>query len=423
MNKQTTASTRLTWLDMLRGLCALEIIGLHWLRACMHANLFVNTSLPENFRSFIWSDKNNNQGFQMLQDFPDYFMLDNQNNLAAGLINFVGILFGFGWEALDVFILISGFSLTLKLTAWPNQAKDYWLSWYKRRWQRIILPYYLIVIIMLSSFLCFYLVVNLLHIPFFAPIQAQLQDKIDKQWLSLLFSHLFLIDFWETNGNPTFFATAWWFIPAILGAYISFPFFFWLLTKFGRKFLLFFGFLVTTIFYGLHIQNIWQGNVWFYIITFELFNFSLGMVIGNWYQSDSNFNFQNVLFNPITLLGGLLAVVAGNVMNWFTFLYPFSSIFFTCGLMILGANLSKLLLKVPFVRKLKNIDFYILYLIHQPFAYLIVLLLSRFLKRYTTFFGIFIYLFVVLSITSVFSKTYTLVEKRLNLWTQKIPSI
>lgn len=177
MNQQKMTKSRLDWLDILRVLCALQIAGIHWLRACLHAGLFANTSLPESFRNFIWSYQNNNMGFQMLQNFPNYLMLDNQNDLAAGLTNNVGYLFGFGWEALNVFILISGFSLTLKLTDWPKLPVIYWFGWYKQRFRRILFPYYLIVIILFGSFFTFYLVINFLQIPFFEAIKLNFKQS------------------------------------------------------------------------------------------------------------------------------------------------------------------------------------------------------------------------------------------------------
>jgi peptidoglycan/LPS O-acetylase OafA/YrhL len=410
---------------MLRGLCALEIAGVHWLRACMHVNLFSNTSLPESFRNFIWSYKNNNVGFHMLQDFPNYLNLDNQNDLAAALNNTLGFLFGFGWEAVNVFIFISGFSLTLKLTNWPDDARLYWFGWYKRRLRRIFLPYYLIVAILVSSFLFFYLAINLLNLPFLAPIQTKIQERITQNWLDLLVSNIFLFNPWKAHGSATFFTSAWWFIPAIVVTYMAFPLYFWSLTKLGSKLFLISTFLVTTISYWLGTQNILGENSWYYIILFESFNLSLGMVIGRWYQSEAGrVRSNDILFNPITLLVGISLIIIGNGMNWFAFFYPFSSIFFTSGLIIVGSNLSKWLLKVSFARRLKDVDFYVLYLIHQPFSYITALTVSYLLKRYAAFLGVFIYLFIVLSVTYIFSSLTKLVERKVTMWTQnyRIPN-
>ncbi|MEI6428550.1 MAG: hypothetical protein WCO45_09220 [Pseudanabaena sp. ELA607] len=89
-------SPRLEWLDMLRILCAIEIAGHHWLRACMHINIFSNSNLPSLFRNFLWSYKDNNAGLVLINSFPKYLILDNQNNFAAFLTNLMGFLFGFG---------------------------------------------------------------------------------------------------------------------------------------------------------------------------------------------------------------------------------------------------------------------------------------------------------------------------------------
>jgi peptidoglycan/LPS O-acetylase OafA/YrhL len=412
MNQQKIAQSHLNWLDMLRVLCALQIAGIHWLRACMHADLFANTSLPENFRNFIWSYQNNNMGFRMLQNFPNYLMLDNQNDLAANLTNNIGYLFGFGWEALNVFILISGFSLTLKLTDWPKSPMNFWLPWYKKRFQRILFPFYTIVIIVISSFLVFYPVINLLHIPFFESIQSQLQVRLNQDWLHLLLSNFLLIDPWKPNWGATFFIPSWWFVPSILTVYLAFPLYFWLLNRFGSPFLLFFSFIITVTSYWQGGHNILPDNPVFFIVTRELFNFSLGMALARFYQNRRP-EIEKTLFSPPCWVIGIFLFILGNFMNWFPLLYPFSSIFFTLGLTIVGANLSSWLLKVDYVKKLRNVDSYIFYLIHQPFSYLVAIALSYPFHRYTTFFGIFIYLFIVLLFTSVFSKKYTAIERKL----------
>ncbi|MGH2413689.1 MAG: acyltransferase family protein, partial [Microcystaceae cyanobacterium] len=326
MNQQKITQSRLHWLDMLRVLCALQIAGVHWLRACMHASLFANTSLPENFRNFIWSYQNNNMGFQMLQNFPNYFMLDNQYDLAASLTNNLGYLFGFGWQALNVFILISGFSLTLKLTDWPKSPIIYWLGWYKNRFRRILFPYYLIVIILFSSFFAFYLVINFLQIPFFESIQTQLQAKLNQDWFHLLLSHFLLVDPWKPNWGATFFASSWWFIPSIIAAYLAFPLYFWILNQFGSLFLLSFSFLITVTSYWPGADQILPNNPVFFIVTRELFNFSLGMAIARFYQKNG-FEMEEILFSPFCLIIGIVLFLVGNFMNWFSTLYPFSSIF------------------------------------------------------------------------------------------------
>lgn len=411
MNRQKIITSRLDWLDLLRVLCAFAIAGIHWLRACMHANLFTNTSLPEHFRNFIWSYKNNHMGFQMLHDFPNYFMLDNQNDLAASLTNQLGYVFGFGWQALNVFILISGFSITLNLSSDRRFSLIYWLSWYQKRFRRILFPYYLIVIILFSAFSAFYLIINLLQVPFFESIHTQLQTKIDQDWLHLLFSHFLLIDPWKPNWGATFFASSWWFIPSILAAYLVFPLFLLILNRFGSLFLLSFSFLITVTSYWQEANPVLPDNPVFFIVTRELFNFSLGMVIARFYQK-RGFEMEEILFSPFCLVIGIVLAIVGNCMNWFSSLYPFSSIFFTLGLTIIGANLSNWLLRFNHIRQLKNVDSYILYLLHQPFSYLVAIALNYSLHRYTPFLGFFIYLFIVLLVTSIFSKKYASIEKK-----------
>ncbi|CAN1212340.1 Acyltransferase 3 domain-containing protein [Tumidithrix helvetica PCC 7403] len=417
MTSKTSSQPRIEWLDMLRALCAIEIAGHHWLRACLHVHLFENTSVSKQFRNFIWSYKNNNAGTQLFQNFPNPLLLDSQNSFSAALTNFTGFLFGFGWEAVNVFILLSGFSLALGLGDWPERAKEYWMGWYKRRLKRILFPYYLIAGILLFSYIFIYLGSSL---PFFDPVRPKIQEKIGKGWLELLVSQVFLISPWQSSLKATFFSPAWWFIPAIIVAYLFFPFFFWILAKFGSKALLGFTFLVSTVSYWLSAKGVpVEENALYHVILFESFNFTLGMVLGRWFsQPAKRAKLEALVSKPIAIAVGVLLVLAGNLMNWFEPLYPLSSIFFTSGLVIVGINISNLFLGIPIVSKLKKIDSYMFYLIHQLLAYIIALVLSYILRAYTTSLGILIYFAAVLLATSIFLKFYLWLEGKALLWLQ-----
>ncbi|MBD2178290.1 acyltransferase [Pseudanabaena sp. FACHB-1998] len=404
---KSIVSSRLEWLDMLRILCAIEIAGHHWLRACMHINIFSNNDLPGLFRNFLWSYKNNNAGLELINSFPKYLILDNQNNLAAFLTNLTGFLFGFGWEALHVFIFMSGFSLSLRLVEPPNNPLNYWLNWYKKRIKRIILPYYFVAFILFAGFLLVYITVNTINFPLFEPVKMQLQDKIGRSWIEILIGHVFLVNPWQTGWATNFISSAWWFIPPLLVAYIAFPLYFKVLTRFGGKFLLAITLLISVGSY--YFAQSWglNENHWHYIILFESFNFALGIFLGNYYTNyQDKEQLQKVLFHPLSLVLGLVLVVVGNMMNWFSSLYPWSSLFFTFGLFILGAKLANFLIEVPFLKRLKNCDSYVFYLIHQLIAYLFALCLNYVLKGYTPFFGGIIYILTVILVTSVFVKFY-----------------
>ena len=94
---------RVVWLDVLRLICAIAIVGFHWLRACFSHAAFGRGEL----RSLIDPYRNPGLGTGQFH----YLLLDRTGPPAASLVNdALGWLFGFGWEAVNVFILLSGLS-------------------------------------------------------------------------------------------------------------------------------------------------------------------------------------------------------------------------------------------------------------------------------------------------------------------------
>ena len=252
-----------------------------------------------------------------------------------------------------------------------------------------------------------YITVNMINFPLFEPVKIQLQDKIGKNWIEILVGHVFLVNPWASGWANNFISSAWWFIPPLLVAYIAFPIYFKVLTKFGGKFLLSITLLISVGSYYLSKNLGLNENHWHYIILFESFNFALGIFLGHYYTNyQDKQHLQKILFRPISLILGLVLVVAGNMMNWFSYLYPWSSLLFTFGLFVLGSNLANFMLRVPFVKRLKNCDSYIFYLIHQLIAYFFALCLNYVLRGYTPFFGGIIYILTVIFAASFFVKFY-----------------
>ncbi|WP_218079971.1 acyltransferase family protein [Anthocerotibacter panamensis] len=403
--KGARSQTRLEWLDGLRFLCALEIVLFHWLRACLKAGLFSNSGAPPGFRSLVWAYRNSNTAW----DTARYLLLDSHSGLAALLTNTVGLLGGFGWEAVEVFILISGFSLSLSLGNWPQES-GYWLKWYQRRLKRVLLPFYWVAGAFLIPFLSLRYGLSQFEVPPFDRIQAQVQALVSTDSVNLLVSHSLLINPWAQQGRASFFAPAWWFVPAIVGAYLAFPWMFWVLKHKGAAVLLGATFLVSMIAYQL-LQAGWLiENAWYDILLIEPCLFALGMVLGQKFRAAQQ-QWTQALLTPWALLVALLLVLLGNLLNWFTPTYPLSSLVFTPGLTILGFRLAHLLQRLALFRHLSTVDSYHLYLIHQPFAYPVALGLGYLLGRYTTFFGALGFGILTVWLTYLFSLAYHWGEK------------
>ena len=126
---------RILWLDLLRLICAVEIVGFHWLRAAAKTGAFGG---PQNF---ILSYRMLNIGV------VEHFIAStwtSSSSLHRWTYDAIGLAFGFGWEAVNVFVLLSGLSLAISLG--HSDRPSSWPSWIARRLKRILVPFYLVSI-------------------------------------------------------------------------------------------------------------------------------------------------------------------------------------------------------------------------------------------------------------------------------------
>jgi hypothetical protein len=303
--------------------------------------------------------------------------------------NLLGLIFGFGWQAVNVFVVISGFSLVLSRA--NRHQKGTWIA---RRAKRILTPYWLIAVPLVFLLVGLGWILPYLH----HPLALQMQEKLkllSTPPAELVASHLLLFNPWETAGIASFLSPAWWFVPAILAAYLAFDLFSRGLQALqARSFLaLTFGISVLAAL-GNHagILPIKQG--WYYILLYEPFLFALGIVCGTLYfNPETRESFEKTLFSPTALWLGLLMVPLGSALNWLpaTHLLLGSSIY-TIGLCIVGAHLARKLQTLEIVKPLLRCDPYYLYLMHQPFAYPMALLSRALFGPLAAACGLVIYL-------------------------------
>ena len=373
----------LPWLNVLRLLCALEIVGFHWLRATYRLGLFGCAGALN-----VVADYQDTR--LALHGFAPVLSQACKPHATALINEVLGVLFGYGWEAVNVFIVISGFVLALGLPS--ARPSGFWRQWYSRRLTRILLPYYRIALPFITVFIL------LLHLPgkhagLLGRFQAKLSTLFSGGILSTYLTHIFLIDPTRRHWVVAFFSPAWWFVPAILVAYLFFPAFVALIEKLGTRTFLLAAFCLTVCAYQLTATGYLVNNGWYFVVLNECFGFSLGIAAGSlWRHPESRATLQRALGGSFATLLGFALVLLGNVGNWFRAAYPFSSPIFTLGLCLIGFQLSTQLARSRRVRAVASLDAYLLYLLHQPLATPFAIVSLMLLRGRTAALGLPLYL-------------------------------
>lgn len=381
------AKERLPWLDIARVLAALMILGIHWLRAGYYVGLF-----GQGDRVNLVIDYQGQSGGLRL--FHYLLIAGPGITLPAVLTNLIGILGGLGWEAVSALILISGFSLAITQ---PGKSLDRfgWVSWYRKRAKRILVPFYLVALPFLVVYACVVFLVH--HAPghvLAAVVESKLLTHFHTPPLGIIISHLFLFDPWGYQWGPEFFAPAWWFVPAILLAYTTFPFLL-AASRIGRGLpLLAVSAVITVAAYMLSDARVLVNESWYYIVLHESFNFSLGIVLGRLWLGEHRPVLERISSNPRAAAVAFAVFVAGNIANWSPSTRPFASMLYGPSLVLMIVFVAKLLEKRPFSRALAGIDSYDLYLVHQPFAFPIAFAAKVLFHGYAVFVGWFVFVLI-----------------------------
>lgn len=401
LDDSSKGSVRLDWLDLTRLLCAFMILGVHWLRACYELRLFgVGEAhvLIENYQG-------QDIGLSML---PHVF-IERPINLAAWLADVVGILGGFGWEAVSALIIVSGFSLTMSIKARRFRASQ-WIVWIRKRANRILVPFYLVAIPFISLFFILLVLLPRFHQTFFVAILAKLHVQFHTPILGILMSHIVLFDPYKPQGIASFFAPAWWFVPAILLAYLSYPILIGFVRKNSALSLITAG-IVSIVSYRLADTGVLYNENWYYIVLQESFNFTLGIAFGHAWTTGGRIAFERAMQRRSMFLIGVGAFLVGNVANWSPFTRPIASMLFGPGLLLILIAIA-IRLKGRTAAVARKLDSYDLYLVHQPFAYPIALGAKLIFHSYAIFFGMFGFYFATAIAAMMLSALQSRIKKR-----------
>ena len=207
------------WMDWLRGYAVLMIIFHHWI-------------------SFLYKQTN----VEIIDKLVD-------------------LIYTVSGNSIHLFFVLSGAGLAVSFFTKPLQ----WNKWFIKRMQRIIIPFWLAVIIT-------YIIINCSH--YFIP--SFIKDSFD---IKVLISCITLTrNFYEPaikfNGSL-------WFIPNIVGLYLVFPI---LITSFSKMNRIVFLFITLCVSYGSILLFMLMGLSVIHqhsVFLFFVFEFTFGIYIGH----------------------------------------------------------------------------------------------------------------------------------------------
>jgi hypothetical protein len=262
--------------------------------------------------------------------------------------------------------------------------------------RRILLPYYCIAGPLLAAALIFRGAFTG-HSGVLGAFAEKIDGLIPGTWDHVLLIHAFLVDPSRPQWVASFFSPAWWFVPAILVGYACFPMMLFCLDRFGSRVSLLVAFCITLVSYQLVLDDILLDNAWYFVVLNECFSFVLGMAVGRSLLDASGRRRILDFLGSWRALGiGLALFVVGNVLNWFAVTYPLASPAYSTGMsMVLGFLAIRLARFGALSRLAQRVDIYLLYLLHQPFAFPVALICARTLGRAGLSLGLLIFLALV----------------------------
>jgi Acyltransferase family len=386
---------RLHWLDITRVLCALMILGIHWLRACYKAGLFGVEGQP----SIVMDYQAHSGGFRI---FNYLLIAGSDHHLSGWLTNVIGLLGGFGWEAVSALVLISGFSLAISQGTKSLNPRQ-WFTWYGKRAKRILIPFYLVAFFFLALYFLAAHVLPAMHGRLATEFDTKLLGQFHTPLLGVIISHIFLVDPFNRDWSADFFAPAWWFIPAILLAYAAYPFI-RSASRVGNGLPLLAGTALLSIggFMAADAGLI-SNETWYYIVLQESFNFALGVVVARVWLGPGRSALERALGDPRVLAIAAVLFVLGNVANWSPQARPIASMLYGPSLVVILVFLGKRLERSRVSQAITSVDAYDLYLVHQPFAFPLAAMSKILLHSYAVFVGWFIFVAVAAGAAKVLS--------------------
>lgn len=377
-------SNRIEVLDFIRGLAIIHIIFYHyfleWFRGFFHGNFLI---VPDGVIANI----------SQLTMFHDGGVL--------GLVkNIFGFLFAYGFFSVNLFLLLSGFVLTLsalRSNMEISSLRDLGLFYWKKL-KRIVVPMYISILIGIG----FLYLRNFLFPQFAANPIYTLIDIVKLLFAPFLVYDMPLLQ--KFNGDL-------WFITIILQFYILFPLLQYALKKFGVWKFLACAFVLTVGYryfatYGISAAPMGvmypsqYGYTAFSFFLPRLFEFACGMGLAAVYFKRENI-LQTLMSGPAFLIGIILSCV-GFMLDMYRWGWPYADLTVSIGLFLFFLNLGARLSRLSILRKsmliLSDLSYDIFLLHHYLINYFLMPLLLVLGLQNEMFFWIAMPLFFIGSV-------------------------
>lgn len=292
--------------------------------------------------------------------------------------------------SVQVFFILSGFGLTMGYLK-AGKSNWSWRRWVWRRFTKIVVPYELAVLLSFMLGILGSHLYEALQIPF--------------SWRSLLACLTFTRNFYRPSW-------AWnaplWFMPVMIGLYVSFPLLLKMLEKWGPRVLILISLLVT---YGTLTVAVLAGSTGNHardLFTFWLFQFALGMALAYLRHNDPT-RLRLLLGTRAFLLGSGLMVCSWVLRTYIPLGQVFNDGVTSMGIFLILLNLAwALRARLPAVGRSLNAlssESYYMYLIHYPLMmWLVAPLLRESLNPILMLPGGGLYLVVVYVLCRLISK-------------------
>ncbi|KAM3113513.1 acyltransferase [Phormidesmis sp. 146-33] len=296
---QKNSSQRLAWLEGIRIFAAVLLL---WYHAQLLFTEYSYTPQPTGLLDNLQR------------------MMAASSQLGQGLAQIVSLPVWFGFQFVDVFVLVSGFSLVLSLKGRPLEIK----SFLKKRFLRILLPFW---------------TVAWLAYPILWAIAQLTQSYAPDAWHTFAgMTFPLLFDYGGDLLLPT--NGPWWFVPLILSFAFIFPFLWHLSQRWGTRNLVIIS-LVITFVYRAFAVYVFGGHPTYVVIDtpagwqpFLPFIAKLGTFVMGMAIAKASLQGKGMIFwrAQKALLVGIPVYIVGFIAQFYKFGWIFDDFLISIGL-------------------------------------------------------------------------------------------
>lgn len=263
-----------------------------------------------------------------------------------------------GGQGVHIFIILSAFGLCLSY----SKTNTKWHIWYKKRLSKIIVPYYLSIMIIVLSIWISGIIAG--DIPKYLKLSGL---DIGSFLASVLLYRAFIEKYVMIINSP------WWFVVTIAQLYLIFPLLYSSIKRYGSKALLV-TLLMTLGYVVLYAVVLKSSNTVFtkFFLAF-LFEYTAGIYLANIYLKNQDVLKKYIIGNYPFLFGLAMETIGTALAFCGDVGLAFNDIFNAAGFFIIALNICNWLYEFKVINRL----FYWLgkysmpiFLLHAPYIYL-----------------------------------------------------